>query len=133
MDILFSNFYANRALHSILFGDIALRHRLSMTELVILLFLHLNPDRNTARDIVQTLKVAKSHVSFSVRDLETRGMLTGTHSEDNRRSIRLSLEKPAESIIREGLLARDRFIEIVTEGFSAEDLERFADCMTRAT
>ena len=50
------------------------------------MFLHNNPQYNTAADIVKVRKSTKSHVSTSLKDLEGKGMVERIHrcmSEEN--------------------------------------------------
>lgn len=74
MDSIFENLYVNRELQSSLFASVCSKYQLTRTELLVLLFLGKNA-RNTATDIVENLKIAKSHVSASVHDLEERGFV----------------------------------------------------------
>ena len=41
----------------------------------ILMFLHNNPQHNTAADIVKIRKSTKSHVSTSLKNLENKGLV----------------------------------------------------------
>ncbi len=73
MDSIFENLYVSRELQAILFASICSKYKITRTELLILLLLK-NNVLITATDIVNKLKIAKSHVSTSVRDLDNAGM-----------------------------------------------------------
>ena len=46
-----------------------------MMEYDILMFLHNNPQHNTAAEIVKVRKSTKSHVSISLKNLESKGLV----------------------------------------------------------
>ena len=46
------------------------------------MFLHNNPQYNTAADIVKVRKSTKSHVSTSLKDLEGKGMVERIQNAD---------------------------------------------------
>ena len=52
------------------------------TRIYILMFLHNNPQYNTAADIVKVRKSTKSHVSTSLKDLEGKGMVERIQNAD---------------------------------------------------
>ena len=49
------------------------KYQLTQMEYDILMFLHDNPQYNTAAEIVKIRKSAKSHVSTSLKKLENKG------------------------------------------------------------
>ena len=98
MDHIFENMYANRELHSVLFE----KYDLTLSEMLVLLFLDKNRNSDTATDMVDKLKLAKSHVSASVRDLEARGYIKGNYGEKDRRTIHLRLCDKSVEVIRSG-------------------------------
>ena len=51
----------------------------------ILMFLHNNPQHNTAAEIVKVRKSTKSHVSSSLKNLESRGLIERIQSADNKK------------------------------------------------
>ena len=53
----------------------------------ILMFLHNNPQHNTAADIVKIRKSTKSHVSTSLKNLENKGLVERIQSKDNKKHI----------------------------------------------
>lgn len=122
MNPVFENLYTNKDLRSALFAPICERYHLTPTEILVLLFLYRNQDSDTAADMVERLKIAKSHISSSVRDLEDRGYLKGIHTDRDRRSIHLQLCGKSTEIIHAGERIQDEFASVICRGFSEEEL-----------
>ena len=57
----------------------------------ILMFLHGNPECNTAASLVRICKYTKSHVSTSLKRLEQRGLVERQQSATNKKHIELHL------------------------------------------
>ena len=55
--------------YELLSGEVCDRYELTQMEYDILMFLHNNPQHNTAADIVKIRKSTKSHVSTSLKNL----------------------------------------------------------------
>ena len=62
-------------LYNLTLRDFGRANGLSQTEMDVLLFLHNNPDCNTARDMVHLRGLAKSNVSTALDSLRTRGLV----------------------------------------------------------
>lgn len=120
---ILESFVLSREAYQASLGTVCARFRLTVTELVILLFLAEHPRRNTATDIVHALRLTKSSVSMSVRDLQERGLLQGAFSGGNHRSIHLQLCSEAHEIVDAGLQAQSRFFAALTRDFSPEELQ----------
>lgn len=131
MDGIIDNLYVNRELYSALFIPVCAKYKITMTEMLVLLFLSGNAKSDTASDIVDKLKIAKSHVSASVHDLEERGYLRGNYAGRNRRTIHLQLCENAAEIIREGKKVQEKFLSIISQGFTEEEIRIFASYMRR--
>lgn len=123
MDGIIESLYINRELYSLLFLPVCAKYDVTMTEMLVLLFLAKNARCDTATDIVEKLKLAKSHVSASVRDLEERGYVEGSHAGHDRRTIHLRLCDGAAEIIREGKKIQEEFLAVVSRGFTEEERE----------
>ena len=67
MNTALENMYAGRELQSVLFYSVCAKYGLTLAELLVLLYLAGNKSAGTATDIVDKLKLTKSHVSMSVR------------------------------------------------------------------
>ena len=133
MNTALENMYAGRELQSVLFYSVCAKYGLTLAELLVLLYLAGNKSAGTATDIVDKLKLTKSHVSMSVRALKKRGYLKGTYEKGDRRTIRLSLCEAAALPVAEAKDAESRFIAIMENGFSEKDREVFQDYLSRAT
>ena len=109
MDIMLENLYVSRELYSFLLHPVCTKYDLAPAELLVLLFLANNTEYDTAKDIVNKLKIAKSHVSISVRALEERGYLKGNYEGRNRRTIHLQLSDTAASVISDVRNVQSKF------------------------
>lgn len=130
MESITENIYVNRDLQNELFGSVCSEYGLTRMELLILLFLS-RSTKNTATDIVERLRVAKSHVSASVRELEEQGYIEPVYEGSDHRAVHLRLRKKADEIIRAGERAQDEFIAIVCRGFSQSEREQLRDFIVR--
>lgn len=133
MNEILENLYATRELYSSLYTPICTKYKLTPAELLVLLFLANNRGRDTARDIVEKLKLAKSHVSVSVRDLAERGYLRGAYSGHDHRSIHLGLCDAAADIIADARAAQTQFLSVLSRGFSDDELNILKDYLQRIT
>lgn len=97
-------------------------HGITRMELDILLFLANNPCFDTATDIVENRYLAKSHVSSSVKLLETRGYLRRQYTQGNRKTAHLKITDAAAKIVRDGQAAQRQFVSIVMKGFTSEEI-----------
>lgn len=122
MDSVIDNLYVNKELYSALFEPICEKYRLTMTEILVLLFLAKNSGCDTASDIVEKLKIAKSHISASVRDLSERGYLRGQFEGNNHRTIHLQLCDSADEVVREGMRVQEEYISVISRGFNEDEM-----------
>lgn len=107
------------------------KHQLTRMELDILLFLANNPQFDTAASIVEIRCLTKSHVSASVKELESRGLLTKSYASGNRKTIHLSLTPAAGPIIADGKSAQNHFYAIAFQSFSEEDRKALVQLFSR--
>ena len=96
------------------------RYQLTQMEYDILMFLHNNPQLNTAAEIVKIRKSTKSHVSTSLKKLENRGFVKRIQSEDNKKHIEIVLLDRAALIVEAGLNAQKQFAKNVLSGLTEE-------------
>lgn len=61
--------------YELLSGEVCDRYELTQMEYDILMFLHNNPQLNTAAEIVKIRKSTKSHVSTSLKNWKTEDLL----------------------------------------------------------
>ena len=89
----------------------------------ILMFLHNNPQYNTAAEIVKIRKSTKSHVSTSLRMLEEKGLIEKRQSEDNKKYIAIILLDKAKTIVNEGTAVQKQFARDILDGLTDEEMD----------
>ena len=107
--------------YELLSEEVCDKYGLTQMEYDILLFLHSDPRHNTAADIVAVRKSTKSHVSISLKSLESKGLISRKQDESNKKRIEIFLTSRAEPIIAEGLQTQKQFAEDVLKGLSEEE------------
>lgn len=108
--------------YELLSGEVCDRYELTQMEYDILMFLHNNPQLNTAAEIVKIRKSTKSHVSTSLKKLENRGFVKRIQSEDNKKHIEIVLLDKAEIIVEAGLNMQKQFAQNVLNGLTEEEI-----------
>ncbi len=98
---------------------------LTRNELDVILFLANNPGFDRATDIVSIRKIAKSHVSLSVGNLEGRGLLRREYEKGDRRAAHLKLTEEARPIVRAGHHFQKIFFTGMFEGLTRRELEQW--------
>lgn len=99
------------------------KYDLTQMEYDILMFLHDNPQYNTAAEIVKIRKSTKSHVSTSLRMLEEKGLIEKRQSEDNKKLIAIILLDKAKTIVNEGTAVQKQFARDILDGLSEEEMD----------
>ena len=110
-----------------LMDPICRKWNLTRNELDVMLFLANNPEYDRAVDIVQNRGLSKSHVSLSITNLESRGMLTRTEDTADRRTVHLKLTAKANEAVRQGQLAQKRFFTYLHQGVTQEQIDLMMD------
>ena len=98
-------------------GAVCDKYDLTQMEYDILMFLHDNPQYNTAAEIVKIRKSTKSHVSTSLRMLEEKGLIEKRQSEDNKTHIAIILLDKAKTIVMKAQPFRSSSQEIYWTDF----------------
>ena len=98
------------------------KNGLAQTALDILLFLHNNPGRDTAKDICTYRHLKPALVSLYVENLVQSGYLVRETDAHDRRKCRLKLTNQALPIVREGAVWQNHFTEELLGGLSSEEL-----------
>ena len=106
-------------------------HDLTRNELDVMLFLANNPGYDRAADIVSRRGLAKSHVSLSVGNLESRGLLKRRMDPEDRRTVHLELTEQALEIARQGREAQIGFFSSVYAGLTPEEVEIWQTIMIK--
>lgn len=129
----FENITSFKNLYVSVMTPVCEKHGLTYMELTVLMFLHNNPNHDTASEIVKLRRLTKSHVSISVRSLIGKGLLTGDQNPKDRRTIHLHVTDRASAVIKDGTAAQRNFGQIMFAGFSQDDLDRMNDMISRIT
>lgn len=109
-------------------GELGKKYSLSATEMDILLFLYLYPDKTTAAEIERKKQLKKNTISVRVESLVQRGLLVRQELSGDRRKVKLSLTEEARSIASAYKIQYDRLKQRLTEGLSQEDLAVLFRC-----
>lgn len=118
-------------LHENMLKDICEEYELTLTEAIIISFLHNNPQKDTAADIVELRMLSKGIVSQSVESLIQRSLLQREQDAMDRRKIHLTL-MPSAQIITESIeQIQKKFYEEIFAGFSEEDQALFSQIHNR--
>lgn len=107
------------------------RFGLSHMETEILAFLHNNPGRDTASDIVELRMFKKGNVSLAAESLCKRGLLSRQRDLDDRRKSHLHVTEAAQEILEEIESARQSFQTRLFSGFSEDELSLFQSLNSR--
>lgn len=99
------------------------RWELTRNEMDVLLYLANNPGFDRAADIVANRGMTKSHVSLSVSNLESRGILKRREDPHDRRTVRLELTEAAWEIAREGQKAQQAYFRQIFRNLSREEID----------
>ena len=75
--------------YEVLSGEVCDRYGLTQMEYDILMFLHNNPQHNTAAEIVKIRKSTKSHVSTSLKMLEEKGLVERIQEEEKQMCMKV--------------------------------------------
>lgn len=101
------------------------RHQLTGTEADVIGFLHNNPGKDTAADIVELRGLSKGAVSKAVDSLIRKSMLEKIPDKKDRRKQHLCLRSEAQSVREDIESVQEEFWDTVLEGFTAAELEGY--------
>lgn len=97
---------------------------LTYMEFTVLMFLHNNPQFDTAAQIVKIRKLTKSHVSISIKGLQAHGLVQGVYFPGNQKTLHLQITEAAKPVVEAGLAAQKEFGAILARDFTPEELEQ---------
>lgn len=112
-------------LHEGMLRNLGETYNISLMEATIISFLHNNPGKDTAGDIVELRMLQKSNVSQAVELLYKKGFLTRQQDSGDRRRIHLFLTEKAKPITDSMDDIWKRFEEKAFEGISEEEKKQF--------
>ena len=124
MTAVFEHFYAGKNLYEQMVMPVCKAHGLTYMEFTVLMFLVNNPRCDTAAQIVKIRRLAKSHVSISVKGLQERGLVKGVYFPGNQKTLHLQITEAAKPVVEAGLAAQREFGAILARGFTPEELDQ---------
>ncbi len=101
--------------------EVGKRHALTHLETDIVAFLHNNPGKDTASDIVNLRRLQKGNVSLAVESLLQKGLLQRYHDQQDRRRIHLFLTPAAQPILAEITAMRAQLQQGLFAGFTPSE------------
>jgi len=99
---------------------------LSSTQIQILMRLHFNGSCDVT-EIGNHAGITNAAASQTVERLVQMGLLTRSEDPSDRRVKRITLAPKGHSLVEEGIEARRRWLEGLTQELSAQEQERIAD------
>lgn len=118
----FDNLQKLQKIYGKLLEPVCSQWNLTRNELDVLLFLYNNPHLDRAADIVACRGIAKSHVSISVANLESRGYLCKQGDSADRRTLHLKLTEASRPAAQAGKEAQMVLGKLLTSGLTEEEL-----------
>lgn len=109
--------------YTIEIGKAAETYQLSNVEASVLIFLHNNPQFDTARDIVEYRFIVKSHVSKAIDLLVQKGYLSVSEDSKDRRRQHLTILPAAGETVDAVCKAQSDFMYSIHEGITEEECE----------
>ena len=109
--------------YEMLTRDVCEKYEVTQMEYDILMFLNNNPQHNTAAEIVKIRKSTKSHVSTSLKKLESKGLIQREQSIRNKKYIKITLLDKAEPIVQTGIRTQKQFAKNVFSGVTKEKID----------
>ena len=125
MTSIFENFFSGQNLYERTVIPVCREFGLTYMEFTVLMFLHNNPQYDTAAQIVRIRRLTKSHVSISLKGLQERGLVKGEYFPGNQKTLHLSVTEAAKPVVEAGLAAQKAFGSKLARGFTEEELEQF--------
>lgn len=107
------------------YEKIAENHGLSKSDVEVLAYLSLNNHGDTSREICEFWGVSKALISRSVEELFHKNMVAFVPDTQDRRTMRIVLDKESEAVVDEIKETRKQFRDKLSAGISREDFETF--------
>ena len=125
------NIQLTTKLHESLLKKICAKYNLSLIEGKILCFLHNNPTKDTAADIVELRMLSKGNVSSAIDKLCKQGYIQRVPDKNNRRKIHLSLLSKADDINKDVDLMLIDYKQKIFDGFTMEEMHAYENLCQR--
>ena len=121
---VYEHIFAGQNLYERTVMPVCREYGLTYMEFTVLMFLHNNPQYDTAAQIVKIRKLTKSHVSISIKGLQARGLVQGVYFPGNQKTLHLQITEAATPIVEAGLAAQREFGAHLVRGFTPEEVEQ---------
>lgn len=108
-----------------LLKEVCQEFNLTLTEATVITFLHNNPGKDTAADIVEFRMLQKGNVSQAVDSLVKKDLLEREQDQNDRRKIHLHLTKGADPMIASMGGLWEKFSQELFKGISREEMQSF--------
>ena len=105
--------------------EVCSKYRLTQIEISIISFLHNNPGKDTAADIVELRMLPKGNVSQGVESLIQKSYLKRRQDESDRRKIHLSLTPDSLPLVNDIEKAKNTFLEQIFSVLTPEEWEQY--------
>ena len=126
------NHYSNgEKLYEKVVSEVCKKYEITYMEFNIIMFLHNNPKFDTATEIIKYRHLAKSHVSTSIKSCSEKKLLTTQFLNDDKKTIHLKLTNEGEIIAKDGLKYQKRYIKMLTENFTDDEVNLLQDFLIR--
>lgn len=105
------------------FDDIKKKYNLTITEIRILLFLAMNENKDTAKDMTEDIMMAKSHISISVESLVNKKIVIKIQDKKDKKKMHLVICDNKKYIIEEILERQKNLTNSITQGLTTEEVK----------
>lgn len=123
--------YGAKGLYQELLSPTCKKYDLTDNEIMILLYIADEKTADTAKEIISSLKMKKSVVSMSIKDLEERKLVHSSYSESNHKIQHLEVDEKALEIVSEAKKIQDDYYDMITKGFSKVDKTLFKKLLSK--
>lgn len=118
-------------MHERMLKNICCEFELTLLEAKIIAFLHNNPTKDTAGDIVELRMLSKGNVSQAIDLLNKKELLSKTPDQSDRRKIHLTLLPKCHKITEAIDSFQDSFSICLFDGFTKEEIQTFTSLNKR--
>lgn len=103
---------------------ISKKYKLKMSDLNLMLLVHINKDVKTAKDVAKFSELKRGNISLIVEYLSCRGFINQLSIEGDRRMKRLVLTPKCDEILKECDEMIIQLLKISMEGISIEEIHQ---------
>ena len=110
---------------------ISKKYKLKMSDLNLMLLVHINKDVKTAKDVAKFSELKRGNISLIVESLSCRGFINQLSVEGDRRMKRLVLTPKCDEILKECDEKIIQLLKISMEGISMEEIQQAKQVFTK--